>query len=278
MSLEVQIKKQLGRFALDIAFEHEAGVLGLLGESGCGKSITLKCIAGIMQPDAGRIVLNDRVLFDSGQKINLPPQARKVGYLFQDYVLFPNMTAAENIRSGMRGTRAEKKARCKSLLSDFYLEGEEDKYPAQLSGGQKQRVALARMLAADPELILLDEPFSALDHFLKMQLSPGMHRLFERFEGSILYVSHNREEIREFCDDVVVLENGRPVEQLDIQTLFSHPRQLSSAKLIGITDFLRLEKRADGRFGIAAWDTVLAEHLAVPEDACCIGLRPGAFT
>ena len=142
--------------------------MALLGASGCGKSVTLKCIAGIMTPDRGHIILDGETLFDSEKHINLPPQKRRVGYLFQQYALFPNMTVLQNIRCGIRsGSRAEKRRRAEKKLRRFRLEGLEKKYPTQLSGGQQQRTALARILASEPRAILLDEPFSALDGFLK---------------------------------------------------------------------------------------------------------------
>ena len=171
MSLYVDIEKQLGSFHLRVQFQAENEVTALLGASGCGKSMTLRCIAGIVTPDRGRIVLHDRVLFDSEKKVNLPPQQRKLGYLFQNYALFPNMTVEKNILCGIRtGSRREKSAALADALRRFRLEGLERHYPAQLSGGQQQRVALARILCTRPEAILLDEPFSALDSFLKWNL------------------------------------------------------------------------------------------------------------
>ena len=160
MSLLVEIEKQLGNFHLNVRFQAETETLALLGASGCGKSMTLKCIAGIMTPDRGRIVLNGRVLFDSEAGIDLPPQQRRVGYLFQNYALFPTMTVEKNILCGIRsGSKAEKNAALTATLHRFRLEGLEKRYPAQLSGGQQQRVALARILCTRPEAILLDEPF-----------------------------------------------------------------------------------------------------------------------
>jgi len=169
MSLKVNIKKRLGNFNLDVAFETERGVFAILGASGCGKSMTLKCIAGIETPDEGRIELNGRILYDSAKKINLTPQKRRVGYMFQDYALFPNMTVEQNIKAGMGKHPEEEKVR--SYINRFRLEGMEKHYPAQLSGGQKQRVAMARMIASEPDILLLDEPFSALDSYLKWRRS-----------------------------------------------------------------------------------------------------------
>ena len=151
--------------------------------------MTLKCIAGIEKPDRGTTTLDGRVLFDSEKHINLTPQQRRVGYPFQQYALFPNMTAAQNILCVIRtGSRTEKKETLAALLRTFRLEGLEKKLPAQLSGGQQQRVALARILASEPQAILLDEPFSALDSYLKWELELG--ELLGAFDGPILWVSH----------------------------------------------------------------------------------------
>ena len=189
MSLYVDIEKRLGAFRLQSKFEVADETLALLGASGCGKSVTLKCIAGIMTPDRGRIVLNGRVLFDSEKRTDLTPQQRRVGYLFQQYALFPNMTVEQNILCGIReGSRSEKRALAAEKLRMFRLEGLEKKHPAQLSGGQQQRVALARILCSEPQAILLDEPFSALDSYLKWELELG--ELLGAFDGPILWVSH----------------------------------------------------------------------------------------
>lgn len=161
MSLEVRIRRTLRDFSLETAFTTSDGVLGILGASGCGKSMTLRCIAGVETPDEGRIVLNGRVLFDSAAGVNLPPRQRRVGYLFQSYALFPHMTVEENIACalGWEKDRKKRAGTIASLVGRFRLEGLEKRYPGQLSGGQQQRVALARILAYEPEALLLDEPF-----------------------------------------------------------------------------------------------------------------------
>ena len=162
---------------LEADFEQEEGCMGILGASGCGKSMTLKCIAGIETPDSGRICLDGQVLFDSEKKINQKPQKRQVGFLFQNYALFPTMTVEENIGCGVRD-RSLRKQIVREQIQRFQLQGLENLKPSQLSGGQQQRTALARMLAGQPRLILLDEPFSALDSFLRDQMhrACGAHR------------------------------------------------------------------------------------------------------
>ena len=175
LQLGVEIKKKLKEFDLDISFSAGKGCLGILGPSGCGKSMTLKSIAGIVTPDSGRIALQyakgeaagGRVLYDSALKINEKPQMRRVGYLFQNYALFPNMSVEENIAVGLKGME-KKKAKVGEMIERFRLTGLEKRYPGQLSGGQQQRVALARILAYEPEALLLDEPFSAMDTYLSL--------------------------------------------------------------------------------------------------------------
>lgn len=185
----------------------DGGVFAILGASGCGKSMTLKCIAGIERPDEGRIVLNDRVLFDSEKRINLPPQKRKVGYMFQDYALFPNMNVVQNIQAGMGRKPDPKKVR--EYITGFQLGGLENHMPDQLSGGQKQRVAMARMLASEPEVLLLDEPFAALDSYLKWKMEQQMLELLQEVQKPVLFVSHSRDEVYRLCDTVSCINQGR---------------------------------------------------------------------
>ena len=187
MAIEVAIKKKIESFSLDVSFSAGEEMFALLGASGCGKSMTLKCIAGIETPDEGKIVLNGRTLFDSEKKINLIPQKRKVGYMFQDYALFPNMTVEKNIMAGM-GKNPEKSI-VQDYIRRFRLEGLEHHLPRQLSGGQKQRVALARMMASQPEILLLDEPLSALDSFLKWQVEEELQDLLSEIGKTVLFVS-----------------------------------------------------------------------------------------
>ncbi|AUS95888.1 hypothetical protein CDQ84_15990 [Clostridium thermosuccinogenes] len=207
MSLIVDIKKKLKDFKLEVSFESKDGVTALSGSSGSGKSMTLKCIAGIVKPDWGYIELDQKVLFDSDKGINLPPQQRHVGYLFQNYALFPNMTVERNIGCAIR--RKNKSETIKEYIKRFRLKGLEKRYPFELSGGQQQRAALARAFASQPEILMLDEPFSALDSYLKRELEQEMIEFLSDFKGVVLFVSHNWDEVLRLCDRVVFISEGK---------------------------------------------------------------------
>lgn len=218
MQLEVNIIKKLRSFTLQAELQLADGVLGLMGSSGSGKSMFLKCLAGIEQPDAGRIILNGRVLYDSKDGINLPPQQRRIGYLFQSYALFPNMDVTANIMCGLRARKISAAAcrqKADALMAKFQLQELKDSYPRQLSGGQKQRAALARLLAAEPEVILLDEPFSALDAGLKEQLQLQLQQLLREYGGISVLVSHDRQEIERLSDQVLFISQGRFAKECD---------------------------------------------------------------
>ena len=208
MSLSVDIEKKLGAFHLRSQFEAPDETMALLGASGCGKSMTLKCIAGIVTPDRGRIVLGGRVLFDSEKKINLPPQQRRVGYLFQQYGLFPNMSVEQNILCGIRsGDKAEKRRVLAEKIRMFRLEGLEKKHPAQLSGGQQQRVAIARALAKNPKLLLCDEPTGALDYVTGKQILKLLQDTCRQKGVTVVVITHNS-AITPMADRVIHIKNG----------------------------------------------------------------------
>lgn len=234
MALTVEIEKQLGNFHLRAAFTSDQSPMALLGGSGSGKSVTLQCIAGLMRPDRGRIELDDTVLFDSDARIDLPPQKRLVGYLFQQYALFPHMTLLQNVAAaGGHGSRRERLARARALLTRFHLEGFEGYYPRQLSGGQQQRAALARILAAQPRAILLDEPFSALDRFLQWELELTLEEILSDFPGTVLWVSHDREEVHRHCRRVAVIDHGTVGGVKTMDALLSRPATVAEARLAG---------------------------------------------
>ncbi|MBS5593093.1 MAG: ATP-binding cassette domain-containing protein [Catenibacterium sp.] len=216
MFLEVDIYKKLSEFDLDVHFKINEICLGVMGPSGSGKSMTLKCIAGIETPDSGRIVLDGRVLYDSNQHINLSPQERNIGYMFQNYALFPNMTVYDNIASPLVARRLDKTIIHDSvirLMKELHIEGLEKRYPRQLSGGQKQRVALARLLIYNAEAILLDEPFSALDEDLKDELIKEMKTKLEAYHRPVVFVSHNKDEIKALSHEMYIIKNGEMIHE-----------------------------------------------------------------
>ncbi len=276
--LSVDIKKKLGNFQLTIQFETGDGVLALLGASGCGKSMTLKCIAGIEKPDEGHIELNGRMLYSSKLRIDLPPQQRRVGYLFQNCALFPHMTVWQNVGAGVRATnRAEREKIIREKIKSFYLAGMEHKYPSELSGGQQQRTALARMMASEPEAILLDEPFSALDSYLKWQLEQELFVAMEPFGGSAVFVSHNRDEVYRLCDKVCLIDNGRSEGVSDLRTLMEQPGTLSAALLAGCKNFSRAQLSGDGLVYAQDWGVKLDPGHAIPEDIGYVGIHAHNF-
>ena len=278
MALTAKIRKKLGNFLLDVEFSCGDGILALLGASGCGKSMTLKCIAGIETPDEGRIVLGDRVLFDSDRRINLPSQQRRVGYLFQNYALFPHMTVAQNIASGLRGKKEENRAVVDAKIRAFYLEGLENKLPSQLSGGQQQRVALARMLASGPEMIMLDEPFSALDSYLKWQMELELVKTLESFSGTALFVSHSRDEVYRICGQVCVMDQGKNEPVTPVKTLFENPKTLSAALLSGCKNYSRAASTGENTVDALDWGVTLRSAQKVPDSLCHVGVRAHYFT
>lgn len=272
MSFYAEIEKRYKGFYLKVRLEHAGQCLGILGASGCGKSMTLKCVAGIEKPDRGEIVLNGRVLFDSEKKINLPPQKRNIGYLFQNYALFPNMTVGENIGIAIC-KNPDRNIVVEKLIRLLQLQGLKDRYPMQLSGGQQQRAALARILAYGPELLLLDEPFSALDSFLKEQLQQDLLPILNGYGKDIILVSHNRDEIYRFCDKTAVLAGGRLVTAGDTQALFRNPVYEAAARLTGCKNISRAHKITDYEVEALDWDIRLKTDRFVDEDIAYVGIR-----
>ena len=277
MSLSVDIRKTLGAFRLDVAFETDGDILGLLGASGCGKSMTLKCIAGIERPDEGRIVLNGRVLFDSEKRVDLPPQERRVGYLFQQYALFPTMTVEKNVAAGARRLpRAERRAAVDAMLEKMRIGDLRGKYPAQLSGGQQQRAALARILINAPEILLLDEPFSALDAHLRDRMELEVMNVLRDFAGGdALIVSHNRDELYRMTDRIAVYNDGR-IDAIDEKhALFADPRTQTAAMLTGCKNFSAVSnlRHENGRTVFTAEDWGMELSVAGEKSGSVVGLR-----
>lgn len=273
MALQVNIRKKFSGFELNVEFETEAGCMGILGASGCGKSMTLKCVAGIETPDQGRIVLNGKVLFDSEKGINLPARERRTGYLFQNYALFPTMTVEENLSIVLPGKKRDKLPLVAEQLRRFQLEGLEKRYPSQLSGGQQQRVALARMLLYKPDIIMLDEPFSALDGFLKDTLQMEMLELIRDYSGDVLMVSHSRDEIYKFCDHMMLLSEGKTILKGCTKDIFRRPERMEAAKLTGCKNISSIEKISDYELYACEWKIKLITEEKIGDSIKYVGIR-----
>jgi len=271
MALLVDIEKTLGSFRLRVSFSAENGLLSLLGASGCGKSMTLKCIAGIERPDCGNIVLNGVTLFDSEKRIDLPPQQRRVGYLFQQYALFPNMTVLQNIRCGVR-EREGAEAAVDAAIRAMHLEGLEKRKPHQLSGGQQQRTALARILVNKPEVLLLDEPFSALDAHLRFQLEREMLETVRAFGKPVLMVTHDRDEAFRLSDAIAVLRDGAIEVIGPKHAVFSDPETRAGAILTGCKNVSPLKKLDERHVVALNWGMELELDRDVGS-AAYIGIR-----
>jgi len=277
MSISVDINKRLGDFSLEIAFETDAKRIGILGPSGCGKSKTLKSIAGIEKPDSGHISIDERILFDQAQKINLKPQKRRVGYMFQNYALFPTMTVVQNIGAGLGLSDEDRGTRVADMIRRFRLQGLEKHLPGQLSGGQQQRVALARIMAYRPDIILLDEPFSALDEHLKERLQHEMISMLEDYEGQVILVSHSRDEIYRFSDELLIMENGHVMARGQTEQLFDDPGTVPVARMTGCKNFSDAERLDAYHLRLKDWGVMLELDREIPEDVNAIGYRAHSF-
>ncbi|MDZ8064517.1 MAG: molybdate ABC transporter permease subunit [Nostoc sp. DedQUE08] len=277
--LLVNIEKILPSFDLKVAFSTDEQPLGLLGGSGAGKSMILRCLAGIETPTTGRIVLNDRVLFDSEQGINLPSRDRRIGFLVQNYALFPHMSVAQNIAFGLpkKLSAGSIRVQVEEQLIAMQLQGLGDRYPHQLSGGQQQRVALARALASQPEALLLDEPFSALDTHLRSQLEQQMTETLAGYQGVTLFVTHNMEEAYRICPNLLVLEHGRAVHYGSKYDIFQHPATVSVAQLTGCKNFSRAVLQSSQQVEAIDWDCTLQVIEPVTSELSHVGIRAHQF-
>ena len=267
MPLQVQVAKQFPNFALDVSFTAGDAPLGILGPSGAGKTMLLRCIAGLEQPDRGRIDLNGRVLLDTAARIRVPARNRRVGLLFQHYALFPNRTVAENIAFGLRNLPAEEQSRrLTALIERTHARGLESRYPRELSGGEQQRVALARALSIEPEALLLDEPLSALDTHLRSQVETQLQETFAAYRRPALVVTHNIEEAYRLGEQLLVLARGRVAAFGDKEEIFRHPPSLEVAQLTGCKNFSRSRAVSDYTVEAIDWGCNLrvAHALARP--------------
>ncbi len=274
MSLYIDIEKELESFRLKVKFEQDDNILGLLGQSGAGKSMTLKCIAGIETPSKGKIILNNKILFDSEKGINLPIQERKVGFLFQNYALFPHMTVKENIEIGLFYlNKQESKNTSEKYIKQFKLQGLEDRYPYQLSGGQAQRVALARVLATSPEIIILDEPFSALDYHLRRDMESELHDILNNYKKSVIFVTHDINEAFRVCDDIIIYDNGIAKNKREVNDLLENPKSIMEAKICGCNNISKIEYVYDNKVNAIDFGYIYDEDKSMSKEFNYIGIR-----
>lgn len=279
MSLDVNIEKDLGGFRLKAAFSVDSGVVALLGASGSGKSMTLKCIAGIETPDRGRIVLDGVTLFDAERRIDLPPQKRQVGYLFQNYALYPHMSVRKNILCGLHGVRdaRERERRADEALRMFRLEEVAERKPSEISGGQAQRTAVARILVNRPKLLMLDEPFSALDSHLRLQLQLELKKTLADYGGAVLMVTHSRDEAYHMCDAITIVEDGAFAPVRRTKPLFADPGTFAAARLTGCKNIARAVKSGEYEVTVPEWNVRFTTEQPVRDGLVGVGIRAHYF-
>jgi len=237
MTLDFDARTTLGDFSYDARFEAGNEIVVLFGHSGAGKSLTLQLIAGLLRPAGGRIAISGAPVFDSTTGVNLPPQQRRLGYVVQDLALFPHMTVAENVAFGMTGP--ERDRRLGEVLDLMHLGDFRDRKPRSLSGGQQQRAALARALAREASLLLLDEPFSALDESLRVELRRELIRLRSELALSVIFVTHDLREAHLVADRLAVFDAGRLLQFEGREKVFRQPANRRVAELTGVANILR---------------------------------------
>lgn len=257
-TLDFDVVKSLESFQLELRFQAGRGAIGLLGASGAGKSMTLRLLAGLSAPDRGRIVLNGRTLFDSESSRSIPSAQRRIGVVFQDYALFPHLTVAENVAFGLHKIPArEREARVRQQLTRMHIDELAARYPREISGGQRQRVAIARSMAIEPDALLLDEPFAALDPHLRRQMEEQLRAALRGYNGVVLFVTHDMEEAFRFCTELLVLDSGRQIAWGPKHTLFEQPRSVVAARLTGCKNIVPARRIDADRVAVDPWDCIL---------------------
>lgn len=275
--LFAEIHNKIGEFELDVTVASNADRIGILGPSGSGKSMTLRSVAGVEEIDSGHIEVNGRVLYDSASKTDLKPQKRSVGYMFQNYALFPTMTVIQNVMAGLKGNKEANREKAKDMLNRFSMGNYVDRLPGELSGGQQQRVALARIMVTDPELILLDEPFSALDGYLRDRMQVEMKEMLADYPGQAVMVSHNRDELYRFSEELFVIKDGSVLRHDATKLVFRDPRRVEVAKLTGCKNFSDARVIDHHTIEAVTWGITLHFENEIPEGTGHIGYRAHYF-
>ena len=278
MTIKADISSKLDKFHAEISFESDSNRIGILGESGAGKSLLLKFLAGISNPDKGEIWLDKKCLYSTEKKVNVRPQDRNIAYMFQNYALFPTMSVRNNIEIVVKGTKEQKKEKADILLKKFQIEQLAERKPRELSGGQQQRVALARVLAYEPEMILLDEPFSALDQGLKENLQIELGNMLRDYEGRVIMVSHSMDELYKFSSELMVVSEGHIVEIGNTQELFHNPKTVKAAGLLGVKNILKVKALKKNQIQIEDWNISVDVGLRDVRDIVYIGIRDDGFS
>jgi len=274
INLVVEIEKQLSDFWLNVSFRADACPLGILGASGAGKSLTLRAIAGLETPTKGKILLNGRVLFDAHSGVNVPSCDRNVGFVFQNYALFPHLTVAQNIAFGMQHMpKSQRAAYVSHYLAQVELSELGDRYPSQLSGGQQQRVALARALATQPDILLLDEPLSALDTYLRSHIEKLLATIFTNYAGITLFVTHKLEEAYRVCPYLLVLSQGKVLASDTKEAIFQHPSTFVVAQITECKNFSRALELSSHQIQALDWDCEITVANPIPHNLAYVGIR-----
>ena len=275
--LYADIHKRIGEFDLNVLIESDASRIGILGESGSGKSMTLKSIAGIETVDSGRIEVRGRTLYDSAAGTDLKPQKRNVGYMFQNYALFPTMSVLKNVMAGLGRATEENRSKAADMLRRFRMDGFEDKLPGELSGGQQQRVALARIMVTEPELILLAEPYSALDSYLKDRMQVEMLEMLEDYAGQVVMVSHSRDELYRFAEELFIISDGRVIRHGETRSVFRDPGNAAAARLTGCKNLSAAKRIDEHTVEATDWGITLHIDRSVPSSVNYVGYRAHCF-
>ncbi|MBW6517274.1 MAG: ABC transporter ATP-binding protein [ANME-2 cluster archaeon] len=268
MGIEIAIHKRFHSFDLDVGFNAPGGMVVFFGRSGAGKTLVMRSIAGLQRPDDGFISIDGTVFFDSSRGVDLTPQARNIGYMSQDYSLFPHLSVEKNIGYGLPNDAG--KERVNEMLELLQLEGLQGQKPSQLSGGQKQRVALARALIRRPRLLLLDEPLTALDNISRLHLRDELMSIQETFQVPVIFITHDPVEAFTMADTLVVFNEGKVEQVGPPQDVFSHPSRFSVANLVGVHNiFEGVIEETDARANLtlirAGDSTFMADHYHFPD-------------